>query len=425
MAVAFRPTLAPPTWRIVAAASIGNALEWFDLLVYGYLAVTISRLFFPSNDENASLLLALGTFGVSYLIRPLGALALGAYADRSGRKASLLASIQLMMIGTLLMAALPTYRSIGLLAPAGVLIARLLQGFSIGGEFGSGTSFLVEHGPDRKGFFGSFGWAGQGLAAVLASAFGIGLATAVTRSQLDSWGWRLPYLFGLLIGPIGFYIRRHIDETPEFVAAPLSLTPLRELLTRQLDRVFLAIGIAVISNSSNYVILYMPTFAVTQLKLPASTGFTATLLGGLILTVGSPVFGHWSDKVGRTPIMIAAALLFLITSYPAFVLLTAVPTMAVVVFVVCWLSLLKTAYSGVLPSLMAELFPTRTRAVGVALSYNISVPIFGGFAPFFAALLIQLTGDRHAPSFYLMLTALISLGTLLAARAGSRRSSAG
>jgi len=268
MAVAFRPTLAPPTWRIVAAASIGNALEWFDLLVYGYLAVTISRLFFPSNDENASLLLALGTFGVSYLIRPLGALALGAYADRSGRKASLLASIQLMMIGTLLMAALPTYRSIGLLAPAGVLIARLLQRFSIGGEFGSGTSFLVEHGPDRKGFFGSFQWAGQGLAAVLASAFGIGLATAVTRSQLDSWGWRLPYLFGLLIGPIGFYIRRHIDETPEFVAAPLSLTPLRELLTRQLDRVFLAIGIAVISNSSNYVILYMPTFAVTQLKLP-------------------------------------------------------------------------------------------------------------------------------------------------------------
>ena len=425
MAVSVRPTLALPAWRIVAAASIGNALEWFDLLVYGYLAVTISRLFFPSNDENASLLLALGTFGVSYLIRPLGALVLGAYADRSGRKASLLASIQLMMVGTLLMAVLPTYRSIGVLAPAGVLIARLLQGFSIGGEFGSGTSFLVEHGPKRKGFFGSFQWAGQGLAAVLASAFGIGLATVLTRDQLDAWGWRLPYLFGLLIGPIGFYIRRHIDETPEFIAAPLLLTPLRELLTRQLDHVFLAIGTAAISNSSNYLILYMPTFAVTQLKLPASTGFTATLIGGLILTVGSPVFGHWSDKVGRTPIMIAAALLFLITAYPAFVLLTATPTTAVVVFVVCWLSLLKTAYSGVLPSLMAELFPTRTRAAGVALSYNISVPIFGGFAPFFAALLIQLTGDRRAPSFYLMLTALISLGTLVAARTASRRSSAG
>ena len=234
MAVAFRPTLAPPTWRIVAAASIGNALEWFDLLVYGYLAVTLSRLFFPSNDENASLLLTLGTFGVSYLVRPIGALVLGAYADRAGRKASLLASIQLMMIGTLLMAVLPTYGSIGMLAPVGVLVARLMQGFSIGGEFGSGTSFLVEHGPERKGFFGSFQWAGQGLAAVLASAFGIGLATALTRDQLEAWGWRLPYLFGLLVGPIGFYIRRHIEETPEFVAAPNSPTPLRELLTRQL-----------------------------------------------------------------------------------------------------------------------------------------------------------------------------------------------
>jgi MFS transporter, MHS family, proline/betaine transporter len=421
MAPPVRPTAAMPTWRIVAAASIGNALEWFDLLVYGYLAVTLSHLFFPSNDENASLLLALGTFGVSYLVRPFGALVLGAYADRAGRKSSLLTSIRLMMIGTFLMAVLPTYRSIGLLAPGGILIARLIQGFSIGGEFGSGTSFLIEHGPERKGFFGSFQWAGQGLAAVLASAFGIGLA-ALTQDQLEVWGWRLPYLFGLLIGPIGFYIRRHIEETPEYVAAPPSPKPLRELLTRQLDRVFLAIGIAVISNSSNYLILYMPTFAITQLKLPASTGFTATLLGGLILTVGSPMFGYWSDKVGRSPIMIAAALLFLITAYPAFLLLTAMPTMAVLVVVVCWLSLLKTAYSGVLPSLMAELFPTRTRAAGVALSYNISVPIFGGFAPFFAALLIRLTGDRNAPSFYLMLTALISLGILVAARARLRAS---
>jgi MFS transporter, MHS family, proline/betaine transporter len=404
------------TWQTVGAASIGNALEWFDLLIYGYLAVTISRLFFPSNDEAVSLLLALGTFGVSYLIRPLGALVLGAYADRAGRKASLLVSIQLMMVGTLLMAIMPTYGSIGLLAPACVLIARLMQGFSVGGEFGSATSFLIEHGPDRKGFFASFQWAGQGLAAVLASAFGIVLTTVLTQGQLDSWGWRTPYLFGLLIGPIGFYIRRHLNETPEFIAAPVSPAPLRELLTQQLGRVLLAIGIAVVSNSSNYLILYMPTYAVTQLKLPPSRGFIATLLGGLILTFGSPVIGHWSDKVGRTWIMIAAALLFLVTAYPAFVLLTAIPTVLVLVFIVCWLSLLKTSYSGVLPSLMAELFPTRTRGTGVALSYNISVPIFGGFAPFFATLLIQLTGDRHAPSFYLMLTALISLAALVAVR---------
>jgi MFS transporter, MHS family, proline/betaine transporter len=403
-------------WRIIGAASIGNALEWFDLLVYGYLAVTFSRLFFPSENEAVSLLLSFGTFGVSYLFRPLGALVLGAYADRAGRKASLMASIRLMMVGTLLTAILPTYHSIGVLAPAGILIARLLQAFSVGGEFGSATAFLVEHGKERKGFFASFQWAGQGLATVLASTFGIALATALTRDQLDSWGWRLPYLLGLLIGPIGFYIRRHIDETPEFIVAPISPAPLRELLPHQLGHLLLAIGVAVVSNSSNYLILYMPTYAITQLKLPASTGFIATLLGGLILTFGSPLIGHWSDSVGRTRIMMVAALLFFVTAYPAFALLTAAPTVVVIVLVVIWLSLLKTAYSGALPSLMAEIFPTRTRGSGVALSYNISVPIFGGFAPFFATLLIELTGDRHAPSFYLMLTALVSLGTLIAVR---------
>ena len=410
------PATTPPKWRIICAASIGNALEWFDLLVYGYLAVIISRLFFPSGDETISLLLALGTFGASYLVRPLGALVLGAYADRAGRKASLLISIRLMMIGTFVMAIVPPYHVIGALAPICVLVVRLMQGFSVGGEFGSATSFLVEHGPDRKGFFASFQWAGQGLAAVLASAFGILIVTALTREQAEGWGWRIPYVFGLLIGPIGFYIRRHIDETPEFISAPISTAPLSELFSGQLYRVLLAIGIAVVSNSSNYLILFMPTYAVTNLKMPASTGFIATLLGGLILTLGSPVSGHLSDRIGRTPIMIAATVLFFISAYPAFLLLTALPHVAVVAFVVCWLSLLKTAYSGVLPSLMAELFPTRTRGIGVALSYNVSVPIFGGFAPFFAVLLIQLTGDQHAPSFYLMLTALISLVALLTIR---------
>ena len=188
-----------------------------------------------------------------------------------------------------------------MLAPICVLVVRLMQGFSVGGEFGSATSFLVEHGSDRKGFFASFQWAGQGLAAVLASAFGIVLVTALTREQPESWGWRLPYVFGLLIGPIGFYIRRHIDETPAFIAAPISTAPLSELFSGQLDRILLAIGIAVISNSSNYLILFMPTYAVTNLKMPASTGFIATLLGGLILTVGSPSAGTCQIRLAERP----------------------------------------------------------------------------------------------------------------------------
>jgi MFS transporter, MHS family, proline/betaine transporter len=416
LAATLEPVAGRSSFRIVTAASIGNALEWFDLLIYGYFAVTISRLFFPTDDQTVSLLLALGTFGVSYLVRPLGAIVLGAYADRTGRKASLLVSIVLMMIGTLVMVVIPTYASIGVLAPIAVLVARLMQGFSVGGEFGSSTSFLVEHGPDRKGFFASFQWAGQGFAAVLASLFGVGLTTALTADQLNAWGWRIPYVFGLLIGPVGFYLRRHVDETPEFLAAEATSTPLRDVLRHQWGRVLLAIGMAVVSNSSNYLILYMPTYAVKQLSLPQSSGFIATLLGGLVLTVGSPLIGHSSDSVGRTAIMQLAAGLFVISAYPAFVLLTGYASLSVLIGIVCWLSLLKTMYSGVMPSLMAEIFPTRTRGTGMALSYNTSVAIFGGFAPFISTWLIALTGNNLAPSFYLMVTALVSLGALVLVR---------
>jgi len=405
-----------PSLRIITAASIGNAFEWFDLLIYGYFAVTISRLFFPTTDQTMSLLLALGTFGASYLVRPLGAIVLGAYADRAGRKASLMVSIVLMMVGTLLMAIMPTYESIGVVAPIAVLLARLMQGFSVGGEFGSATSFLVEHGPDRRGFLASFQWAGQGLAAMLASLFGVGLTTLLSPDDLNAWGWRLPYFFGLLIGPIGFYIRQHVDETPEFLAAETSPAPLREVLAHQSGRLLLSIGIIIVSTSLNYLILYMPTYAIRELSLPASSGFTATLLGATILTFGSPLMGHWSDTVGCTRIMLAAAALIAISGYPAFVVLTTVPSLLTLIAIVCWLSLLKTAYSGVLPSLMAQIFPTRTRSTGMALSYNIAVPIFGGFAPFISTSLIELTGNNLAPSFYLTLTALASLTVLLLLR---------
>jgi MHS family proline/betaine transporter-like MFS transporter len=234
--------------------------------------------------------------------------------------------------------------------------------------------------------------------------------------QLNAWGWRIPYIFGLLIGPIGLYIRRHVDETPEFLASEATSTPVRDVLGHQWGRVLLAIGIAVVSNSSNYLILYMPTYAVKQLSLPQSSGFAATLLGGIILTVGSPLIGHSSDSVGRTRIMQVAAGLFVISAYPAFVLLTGYASLLALIGIVCWLSLLKTIYSGVMPSLMAEIFPTRTRVTGMALSYNISVPIFGGFAPFISTWLIELTGNNLAPSFYLMLTALVSLGALVLVR---------
>jgi MFS family permease len=406
--------------RVIAAASIGNALEWFDLLIYGYFAVTLSKLFFPSGNDFVALMLTFGTFAVAYLVRPIGAIFIGAYADRHGRKAALMLSIMLMMIGTTIMTVVPTYASIGVAAPIAVLAARLLQGFSVGGEFGSSTAFMVEHSATRKGFLASWQWSSQGLAAILASAFGVFLFGALSEQQLESWGWRVPFVFGLLIGPIGLYIRSHLEEAPEFANVQPSPTPLRDLLGRHWWRMLLSIGAVILSTSSNYIILYMPTYGIKELGLPQSVGFTATLMGAIILTVVSPFVGHWSDKVGRTGIMMIMSVLFAVSAYPAFVGLVHYPSLASIVLIVGWLSLLKAGYSGVLPSLMAEIFPIQTRASGLSLSYNIGVPLFGGAAPLYMTALIGLTGSNLVPSFYLIVTALLSLGVLMAIRARLR-----
>src|ERR1700681_4246637 len=215
-------------WRAVIAASVGNALEWFDFVVYGFLAVTMAKVFFPTGNETVSLLLALGTFGVTFFMRPLGAIVLGSYADRHGRKAALTLTIALMMAGTAIIAMAPTYSSIGLLAPILVVGARMVQGFSAGGEFGSATAFLAEQNPQRRGFFASWQFASQGLTTILATAFGAVMASTLSADQIETWGWRMPFIFGLLIGPVAYYMRRHVDETMEFRSTKVSKAPLLE-----------------------------------------------------------------------------------------------------------------------------------------------------------------------------------------------------
>jgi MHS family proline/betaine transporter-like MFS transporter len=403
------PAQPPSAVRVVVAASIGNALEWFDFLIYGYFALNISKLFFPVGNGTIALLITFATFGLSYVVRPLGAIVIGAYTDRHGRRSGLTLSIGLMMIGTAMMAVMPTYAAIGLAAPALVLVARLLQGFSVGGEFGSATAFLVEHTKTRKGFLASWQWASQGLTALVASIFGVVLTGVLTEPQLLSWGWRVPFFFGLLLGPIGLYIRSRMAETPEYAAIEPTKTPVRDLLSRHPVAVILAIGASIISNSSNYLILYIPTYAVKELGLPQSTGFTATLVGAVILSAVSPLSGHWSDKIGRVRIMLTMGAVFLVTAYPTFWVMVAYPSMAAAILAAGWLSLVKAGYSGVLPSLLAELFPTETRGIGMSLSFSISVTIFGGFAPLIATWLIAQTGDPLSPSFYLMVTAVLSM----------------
>ncbi len=402
--------------RLILAASLGNALEFYEILVYGYFAVTIAKVFFPAADEAVSILVTFGTFGASFLARPVGAIFLGAYGDRKGRKRALTLSILLMTIGTGLMTIMPSYGSVGILAPLFVILARLLQGFSVGGEFASSTTFLVEHRPDRAGYFASWQWSSQGLAALVATGFGVLLTSTMPAADLQSWGWRIPFAFGLLIGPIGYYIRSNMDETPAFLGAAAPRAPVRELLLEQWGRLVLTIGAVALSNSSQYMLVYMPTYASRELHLPPSVGFTAALMAAALQTVVVPFVGMWVDRVGQSRIMIGAASLFLVTAYPAFVLLAAHPALAVLVAMVCWTSLLKSCFSGALPSLMARIFPVTTRVTGISLSYNIAVVIFGGFAPFFAQSLIDLTGSKLAPSYYMMATSLLSLTALLVLR---------
>ncbi|MES4904534.1 MULTISPECIES: MFS transporter [unclassified Streptomyces] len=411
----------PKAHRVIIAASVGNALEWFDIAIYGFFAATIAKLFFPSSDDTVSLLLTFGTFGVSYVVRPVGAVVLGRYADRVGRKAALMLSIKLMMLGTLLIAAMPTYGVIGVAAPVAILLARLIQGFSAGGEFGSSTAFLVEHAPRMRGFMSSWQFASQGVSTLLAAAFGTVLTSSLSSAQMESWGWRIPFVFGLLIGPVGYYIRRHVDEAPEFTrsaseGAGAERGPVAEVLGHHKARVLLAIGVLAVSTAITYLITYMPVYAVKELDLPASTGFAATMVTGAVLTVVTPLIGLWSDRAGRIRIMAAFAALILLLLYPTFAFLVAHPGFGVILAVMFLVGVLKAGYFGALPALLSDLFPVSSRATGMSLSYNLGVMLFGGTTPVVVVWLVDATGSKLAMTWYLSALALLSLACVLLAR---------
>ncbi|MFB9268450.1 MFS transporter [Bradyrhizobium erythrophlei] len=403
--------------RLIVATSIGNALEWYDISIYAYFAVYLSKAFFPANDPTTSLLLTFGSFGLSFLIRPIGGIVLGTYADRHGRKASLMLSILLMTVGTLVLALMPTYESIGVVAPIAVILARLVQGFSAGGEFGSSTAFLVEHMPERRGFAASWQFASQGLSGVLGAGFGTLLTALMDPTDLQSWGWRLPFLFGVLIGPVGIYIRNHVEDATPPPAAKQEASPVVEVFARQKRAVILAIGALAVSTAVNYLIVYMPTYVVKTLNLSPTIGFAAALSAQLAMALAAPVAGAISDRIGRTTHMIIKALLLLVSIFPVFLLLTGQPTPTLIVAGVLWLGLLKGLYYGPLAALMSELFPPATRATGLGLSYNIGVTAFGGMGP---AIMTWMGGfaliGELAPGYYLTAVCLLSLAALVTIR---------
>ncbi|WP_213955829.1 MFS transporter [Variovorax sp. dw_954] len=403
----------PSTVKVITAISIGNALEWFEIVIYGFLAVTISKLFFPADNENVSLLIALGTFGVTFFMRPVGSIVLGAYADSAGRKAALTLSMALMLGGTLLIAVAPTFSSIGIWAPVLIIVARLLQGFAAGGEFGSATALLAEQDPKRRGFFASWQFASQGITTFLGAAFGMALNSLLTPEQLLAWGWRIPFFFGLLLGPVGLYIRRHLEEGEEFDKnAAAKAPPVRTALLDQLGRTLTSMGLIILATIISYTGLFMPTFAVKQLGLPPAMSFVGTIWLGILQLALVPFYGALSDRIGRLAIMRTAALIMGVMIVPLFYMLVSYPSVTTLMIALTAIGLVATAYWGPMAATMAELFPSGMRGTGLSVSYSLGVAIFGGFAPFISAWLITATGSKISPAFYMLLGVLISLVAL-------------
>ncbi|MBM6622147.1 MFS transporter [Micrococcaceae bacterium RIT802] len=408
--------------RAVVASSIGNALEWFDIIVYSSFAVVISALFFEpagqAGGQTTGILLTFGTFAVSYLVRPIGAMVLGSFADRHGRKGALTLTIMLMMLGTLIMACAPTTAVMGPAAALVILLARLIQGFSAGGEFGTATAFLIENAPDRKAFYGSWQVATQGVSMFLASAFGFTLFTFLDHDALYSWGWRIPFFFGLLIGPVGLYIRLRMEETPDFAAerGNLAKSPLTATIVHAAPRWLASAAIVGLASVSVYLILFMPTYSVQNLELPSYAGYLGGIISGVVTLIGAPLAGKVADRIGCVRVMLGAAVVAVVVAFPLFLMLVASPSVAMLTVVQVVLGILMAAYFGPLPALLADMFPTNIRTTGMSISYNVGVTLFGGFAPLILAWLVNSTGSLLAPSYYYIVIGLISIVGLVVAR---------
>ncbi|MCD2107974.1 MFS transporter [Rhodococcus erythropolis] len=402
--------------KAVISSSLGAALEWFDVIVYASFAVVIAHNFFPGGDNTLGLILTFATFAISYVIRPLGGMVLGSYADRRGRKNALTLTMMLMMIGTLIMAVAPTTSMIGPWAGVVILVSRLIQGFSAGGEFGTATTFLVETAPHKKAFYSSWQVASQGASVFLASLFGYVLNTHLSHEALYSWGWRVPFFFGIIVGPVGLYIRAKLDETDDFKTSVPDKAPLKTTLTRHLGRVLTGAAVVGVATISIYLILYMPTFAVKNLGVSASAGYLGGIVAGLVTLITVPLIGHLADRVGPARVMTWAAVAAIVLAWPLFKLMVDHPSTLTLVLVVSALGVIMAFAFGPLPALMSSLFPAEIRATGMSLSYNLGVTLLGGIAPLVLTWLISTTGSLDAPSYYYMTVAVLSLGGLWSAR---------
>ncbi len=410
----------------VLRVTSGNFLEMFDFFLFGFYATHIAAAFFPAADEFASLLLTFATFGAGFLMRPLGAVILGAYVDQVGRRKGLIVTLALMALGTVLIAFVPAYATIGLIAPALVLIGRLLQGFSAGVELGGVSVYLSEMAPpNQKGFYVSWQSGSQQVAIIVAALIGYLLNKAMPASEISAWGWRIPFFIGSLIVPFLFVIRRSLQETEAFLARthrPSTAEIFRSMLENW--RIVLAGMLLVVMTTVSFYLItvYTPTFGQRVLKLSETDSLVVTFCVGVSNLIWLPVMGALSDRIGRRPILLAFTILTILTAYPAVSWLAAAPSFQRMLLVELWLSFLYGSYNGAMVVALTEIVPVAVRTAGFSLAYSLATALFGGFTPAVSTALIKWTGDNASPALWMTFAAACGLAaTLMVYRGGEAR----
>jgi metabolite-proton symporter len=397
----------------VIRVSSGNFLEMYDFIVFGFFAGPIGRTFFPGHNPYASLMLSLATFGAGFLMRPVGAIVLGAYIDRHGRRAGLLLTLGLMSVGTITIACLPGYTTLGLLAPVLILLSRLLQGFSAGVELGGVSVYLSEIAtPGHRGFYVSWQSASQQVAVMVASILGVGLTLWLSPATVDLWGWRIPFLVGCLIIPLLFLLRKSLAETEAFQARKHHPTVSQIISTLAANWAIVLVGMMLVAMTtvSFYLITaYTPTFGQSELHLESVGVLIVTLCVGLSNFFWLPVMGAASDRFGRKPLLISFTVLALLTAYPAMLWLTAEPSFVRLLLVQLWLSFIYASYNGAMVVALTEIMPVDVRTSGFSLDYSLATALFGGFTPAICTYLIHIKGDRAMPGLWMSFAAALGL----------------